>query len=75
VRPEHRESFEAIVTELVRRGLLTRQDIAEADKPKRPAAAGKPGITVIEHAPNSEAGRAIRELDRLEQESNRRNRR
>jgi len=74
VRPEHRESFEAIVDELVRRGLLTRQDIVEADKPKQPAAAGKPGITVIEHAPDSEAGRAIQELDRLERDSIRRNR-
>jgi len=73
VRPEHRESFEAIVAELIRRGLLTRQDIVEADRPKQPVSAGQPGITVIEHAPNSEAGRAIRELDRLEQESNRRN--
>ena len=62
VRPDHRESFEAIVSELVRRGLLTREDIVEADKPKTPNS----GITVIEHSPNSEAGQAILELDRRE---------
>ena len=50
VRPDHRKSFELIVDELVRRGLLTRQDIVEADKPKTPNS----GITVIEHSPNSE---------------------
>jgi hypothetical protein len=65
VRPDHRESFEAIVDELVRRGLLTRQDIVEADKPKTPNS----GITVIEHAPKSEAGQAILELDQLEREA------
>jgi ankyrin repeat protein len=65
VRPDHRESFEAIVDELVRRGLLTRQDIVEADKPKTSNA----GVTVIEHDADSEAGKAIRELDRREQES------
>ena len=66
VRPEQREYFEKVVDELVRRGLLTRQDIVEADKPKTPNA----GITVIEHAADSEAGRAISELDRRERESN-----
>jgi hypothetical protein len=66
VRPDHRESFEKIVTELIRRGLLTRQDIVEADKPKSPNS----GITVIEHSPDSEAGRAILELDRREREAN-----
>jgi len=65
VRPDHRESFEAIVSELVKRGLLTRQDIVEADKPKTPNS----GITVIEHSPDSEAGRAISELDRREREA------
>ena len=65
VRPDHRESFEAIVDELVRRGLLTRQDIVEADKPKTPNS----GVTVIEHAPKSEAGQAILELDQLEREA------
>ena len=70
VRPEQREYFEKVVDELVRRGLLTRQDIVEADKPKTPNA----GITVIEHAADSEAGRAISELDRRERESNARDR-
>ncbi len=65
VRPDQQESFEAIVDELVRRGLLTRQDIIEADKPKTPNA----GINVIEHSPDSEAGRAIGELDRREREA------
>jgi ankyrin repeat protein len=65
VRPDHQESFEAIVDELVRRGLLTRQDIVEADKPKTPNA----GITVIEHSPDSEAGQAIIKLDQLERET------
>ena len=64
VMPNDRESFEAIVTELVRRGLLTRQDIVEADKPKTPNA----GITVIEHSPDSEAGQAILQLDQKERE-------
>jgi hypothetical protein len=74
----HEKSFEAIVEELVKRGLLTRQDIIEADKPKPvpPEFEGSPpGITVIEHVPDSEAGQAIRELDRLEREANKRDRR
>jgi uncharacterized protein len=66
VRPDHRESFDAIVSELVNRGLLTHQDIVEADKPKTPNS----GITVIEHSPDSEAGQAILELDRREREAN-----
>lgn len=74
----HEKSFEAIVEELVKRGLLNRQDIIEADKPK-PAPPGfegsPPGITVIEHSPYSEAGQAILELDRLEREANRREQR
>jgi ankyrin repeat protein len=65
VRPEQREYFENLVDELVRRGLLTRQDIVEADKPKTPNA----GITVIEHSPDSEAGQAILKLDQLERET------
>ena len=69
VRPDHRESFEAIVDELVRRGLLTRQDIVEANKLKESASDTEPGITVIEHAADSEAGRAISELDRREREA------
>ena len=70
VLPDHRESFEKIVAELVRRGLLTRQDIVEADKPKQSVLDGPPGITVIEHSPDSEAGQAIRQLDQAEREAN-----
>jgi len=69
VRPDHWESFEVIVSELVRRGLLTRQDIVEANKLKESARDTEPGITVIEHSPDSEAGRAISELDRREREA------
>jgi hypothetical protein len=65
VRPEQREYFEKVVEELVQRGLLTRQDIVEADKPKTPNA----GITVIEHDADSEAGQAILKLDQLEREA------
>ena len=76
VRPDNLESFEAIVAELVKRGLLTRQDIVEADKPKHsPLGGTPPGITVIEHSPDSEAGRAILEMDRSEREANERDRR
>lgn len=78
VRPDDRKDFEAIVEELVKRDLLTRQDIIEADKPKPvpPHFEGSPpGITVIEHTPNSDAGQAIRELDRLEREANERDQR
>jgi ankyrin repeat protein len=73
VWPERREAFEKIIDELVKRGLLTRQDIVEADKPKTSAPGeGPPGITVIEHAPDSEIGRAILKLDEAEREANRR---
>jgi hypothetical protein len=61
---------------LAMRGLLTRQDIVEADKPKRSALDdGPPGVTVIEHSPDSEAGQAILEMDRKEREANERERR
>ena len=70
VRPEQREYFEKVVDELVRRGLLTRQDIVEADKPKKTAVPGvEAGGTVIEHSPLSEAGRAIWQLDTSEREA------
>jgi ankyrin repeat protein len=65
VRPDQRGYFEKVVDELVQRGLLTHQDIIEADKPKTPNS----GITVIEHSPDSEAGQAILELDRREREA------
>lgn len=76
VRPDQRKSFEEVVDELVKRGLLTHQDIIEADKPKRSVLNdGPPGITVIEHSPDSEAGQAILELDRLKREASRREQR
>jgi hypothetical protein len=49
-----------IVEELVNRGLLTRQDIIEADKPKMPNS----GMTVIEHSPDSEAGQELLRVNR-----------
>lgn len=64
VRPDQWEYFEKVVDELVKRGLLTRQDIVEADKPKTPNS----GITVIEHAPDSEAGQELLRLDQAERE-------
>jgi hypothetical protein len=69
VRPDHSESFDAIVDELVRRGLLTRQDITEANKLKESPPDVESGITVIEHSPDSEAGQAILKLDQLEREA------
>jgi hypothetical protein len=76
VRPDQREYFEKVVAELIERGLLTRQDIVEADKPKRSALDDGPsGVTVIEHSPDSEAGQAILEMDRKEREANERDRR
>jgi hypothetical protein len=75
VRPDHRESFEAIVDELVRRGLLTRQDIVEANKLKDSAPDAEPGITVIEHSPDSEAGQELLRLDQTERQFSERQRR
>jgi len=73
VRSDQRESFDKVINELAQRGLLTHQEIVEADKPKRSALRDGPaGITVIEHDPNSEAGRAILKLDQSEREANRR---
>ena len=70
VLPDCRESFDVVVTELIRRGLLTRQDIIDGNKLPESAPKNEPGITVIEHSPDSEAGRAILELDRREREAN-----
>jgi hypothetical protein len=73
VRPDDRASFEAIVAELVKRSLLTRQDIVDADKRKWSSSeSAQPGITVIEHSPDSEAGQAILRLDQFEREANQR---
>jgi hypothetical protein len=70
VRPDQRAYFEKVVGELVQRGLLTHQDIVEADKPKAP----KSGITVIEHPADSEAGQELLRLDQTEREFSERQR-
>ena len=44
------------------------QDIIEADKPKPSALGGPPGVTVIEHTPDSEAGQELLQLDQIERE-------
>jgi len=67
VFPEQMPYFEKVVAELEKRGLITRQDIVNADKPKNGS-----GVTTIVHPPDSEMGRAIRQMDKAEQESNRR---
>jgi len=72
VRPGQQEYFEKVVAELERRGLLTRQDIVEADKPKPSVLGGRSGVTVIQHAPDSEGDRALRALDDAERASTRR---
>jgi hypothetical protein len=63
--------YAKVIAELKKRGLLTDEDLAEALKrhDRNRAGGRKPGITVIEHAPDSDAGRAIRGLDRREHEA------
>jgi hypothetical protein len=67
VTPEQMPYFEKVVTELEKRGLITRQDIVNADKPKNGS-----GVKTIVHPPDSEIGKAIREMDKAEQEAIRR---
>jgi len=67
VTPEQMPFFEKVVAELEKRGLITRQDIVNADKPKNGS-----GVKTIVHPPDSEMGRAIRQMDQAEQEANRR---
>jgi hypothetical protein len=69
VGPDQKPYFDKVVAELERRGLITQEDIVSADKPKDNSGSG---ITTIVHAPDSEIGQALRELDRAEQEANRR---
>jgi hypothetical protein len=59
--------FDKVVAELERRGLITQEDIVNADKPKNGS-----GVETIVHPPDSEMGRAIRQMDQAEQEANRR---
>lgn len=66
---DQEEYFEKVVTELVSRGLLTREDIAEADKPKLSSFGGPPGVRVIEHSSDSEAGGFLFRLDAAEREA------
>jgi ankyrin repeat protein len=68
VGPEQKPYFDKVVAELERRGLITQEDIVNADKPKDNSGSG---ITTIVHAPGSEAAEALRDLDRAEQEANR----
>jgi uncharacterized protein len=68
VTPEQRPYFEEFVTALEIRGLITWDDIAEADKPRTPNA----GVTIVEHGPQSEVGRAIKKMEGKEREFRRR---
>ena len=68
VAPDQRPYFEEFVTALEIRGLITWDDIAEADKPRTPNA----GVTIVEHGPQSEVGRAIKEMESKEREFRRR---
>ena len=67
---DEKPAFEQFVAEMVRRGLITREDIVEADKPK---GGGTPGVTIVEHSSNSPMGRAIRQMDSRKQEAESRN--
>ena len=68
VTPEQRPYFDEFITALEIRGLITWDDIAEADKPRTPNA----GVTIVEHGPQSEVGRAIKEMESKEREFRRR---
>ena len=69
VFPEQMPFFDKVVAELEKRGLITRQDIVNADKPKNGS-----GVTTIAHPPDSEIGKAIQQMDKAAQEANRRDR-
>ena len=69
VTPEQMPYFDKVVAELEKRGLITRQDIVNADKPKNGS-----GVTTIVHPPDSEIGQAIHQMDQAEQEAIRRDR-
>jgi hypothetical protein len=75
VTAEQRPFFVAFVESLRNLGLITWEDIQEADKPRQATMGGQSGVTVMEHAPGSEVGRAIRQLDEAEREAIRRSRR
>lgn len=68
VTPDQRPYFEEFIAALESRGLITWNDITEADKPRTPNA----GVTIVEHGPQSKTGRAIKEMESKERELNRR---
>jgi hypothetical protein len=68
VTPDQRPYFEEFIAALESRGLITWNDITEADKPRTPNA----GVTIVEHGPQSTTGRAIKEMESKERELRRR---
>jgi ankyrin repeat protein len=68
VTPDQRPYFDEFIAALESRGLITWNDITEADKPRTPNA----GVTIVEHGPQSKTGRAIKEMESKEREFRRR---
>jgi hypothetical protein len=68
VTPEQRPYFDEFIASLESRGLITWNDITEADKPRTPNA----GVTITEHDPQSKMGRAIQEMEGKERDLRRR---
>ena len=68
VTPDQRPYFDELIAALEARGLITWNDITEADKPRTPNA----GVTIVEHGPQSKTGRAIKEMESKERELRRR---
>lgn len=64
VTPEQRPYFDEFIAALETRGLITWNDITEADKPKTPNA----GVTIVEHGPQSKVGRAIKDMESKERD-------
>lgn len=73
--PEQRPYFDEFVSSLEKKGLITPNDIIEADKPRAvDDQSGPPGITVIEHAPSSETGKAILQMEQMQRDARERDR-
>ena len=68
VTPDQRPYFDEFIAALESRGLITWNDISEADKPKTPNS----GVTIVEHGPESTTGRAIKEMESKERDLRRR---
>ena len=70
-------AYAKVIAEMKSRGLITDDELADAVRQRELEEAGRarPGITVIEHAPDSAVGRVIQEMDRREREANDRDRR